>query len=336
MRSVHRAVAGICALLLWCGLIAARADEADGMDADYRESVLELRVNGVLESGDIIALRDARGGLWLAEADFARLRLRVPHATPRLKQGRRYFALAAIPGANVAFDDAHSAASVAAPADAFESSNLGFARVNRPPLSRSGTGAFLNYELYGQTGQYRGGDLGSAYSELGVFSPLGVLTNTAIETASQGTQMFVRLETTLTHDFPNSLETLRLGDAISVPGSWAEAVRFGGLQWGTNYAMRPDLVTTPLLAVNGTAVVPSTVDVFVNGKAVGSTAVPAGPFVVNQVPTLTGGGDVSIVVKNALGQEQVVTVPFYSAAVMLQPGLSLYESTWASCARTLL
>ena len=87
-----------------------------------------------------------------------------------------------------------------------------------------------------------------------------------------------------------------------MPGSWAEAVRFGGIQFGTNYGIRPDLVTTPLLAATGTAVVPSTVDVFVNGKAVGSTEVPAGPFIVNQVPALNGSGDVSIVVRNALGQ----------------------------------
>jgi outer membrane usher protein len=315
----------ICAVILLCCAAAASADDAEGMDPGWRESVLELRVNGVLARGDVIALRDAGGGLWLTEADLTRLRLRVPHVSPRLALGRRYFPLAAIPGVKVAFDDAHSAASITAPAAAFESSNLAFSGVNRPPLSRSGTGAFLNYVLYGQTGQYSGGDRASAYSELGVFSPAGVLTNTAIETADDGTHTLVRLETTLTHDFPDSLETLRLGDAISVPGSWAEAVRFGGLQWGTNYAIRPDLVTTPLLAVSGTAVVPSTVDVFVNGRAAGSTEVPAGPFVVNQVPALTGAGDVSLVVKNALGQEQVVTVPFYSAPVMLQPGLSLYD-----------
>jgi len=65
---------------------------------------------------------------------------------------------------------------------------------------------------------------------------VGVLTSTAVETDTQGAHSFVRFETTLTHDFPDSLETLRLGDTISVPGSWADAVRFAGLQWGSNYA----------------------------------------------------------------------------------------------------
>jgi len=287
--------------------------------------VLELRVNGVPSGQDVVALRDAAGGLWLAESDFARLRLRLPPSAPHMANGRRFFSLAAIPGVKVVFDEARSAALITAPAGAFESSAVSFTGANRPPISPSGTGAFFNYILSGQTGQYSGANAAGAFGELGIFSPLGVLLDTGTWTDIAGVSGFVRLESTFSHDFTNSLETLRLGDAISVPGSWGSAVRFGGLQWGTNYGIRPDLVTTPLLAATGTAVVPSTVDVFVNGKAVGTSDVPAGPFIVNQVPALNGAGDVSIVVRNALGQEQIVSVPFYSAAVMLQPGLSQWD-----------
>ncbi len=312
-------------VLLLCCAAAAGADDAGTPDPDWRQSVLELRVNGVLSGEDVVTLRDAGGGLWLAESDFARLRLKLPSVPPHVADGKRYYPVAAIPGIKVVLDEARSAASISAPAAAFETSSLTLTGVSRPPMSRAGTGAFFNYEVYGQTGQYSGANVASGYGELGLFSPLGVLINTAAESTIDGVSTFVRLESTLSHDFPDSIETLRVGDAISVPGTWAEAVRFGGLQWGTNYAIRPDLVTTPLLAATGTAVVPSTVEVFVNGKAVGSSEVPSGPFVVNQVPALNGSGDVNIVVRNALGQEQIISVPFYSAPVMLQPGLSLYD-----------
>lgn len=314
-------------MLLMCCAAAARADDVGGGPApDWREAVLELRVNGVVAHPDIVvALRDSAGGLWLAESDFARLRLRLPQVAPHVADGKRYFPVGAIPGAKVTFDEVHSAVSVNAPPAAFQSSSLALTGINRPPMSNSGTGAFFNYELFGQTGQYSGANVASALGELGIFSPVGVLINSASELHTQGVSSFVRLGSTFSHDFPDALETLRVGDAISVPGSWAEAVRFGGLQFGTNYGIRPDLVTTPLLAATGTAVVPSTVDVFVNGRSVGSSEVPAGPFIVNQVPALNGSGDVTIVVRNALGQQQIVSVPFYSAAVMLQPGLSLYD-----------
>jgi outer membrane usher protein len=314
------------ALLTLCCAASARADDAAPLEPNWHEAVLQLTINGTVAGDDFIVLRDANNGLWLTEEDFRRLRLQGPRVTPRIADGRRFLPLAAIAGTRVTYDDVHSAATITAPGAAFDTTPVSFTGNGpRPPLSRSGTGAFLNYALYGQTGQYNGADVASAYAELGIFSPLGVLTDTGVGTHTQIEHRYVRLETTFTHDFPNSLETLRLGDAISVPGSWAEAVRFGGLQWGSNYGIRPDLVTTPLLAVSGTAVVPSTVDVFVNGKAVGSSQVPAGPFVVSQVPALNGAGNVNIVVRNALGQEQIVSLPFYSAPVMLQPGLSLWD-----------
>jgi outer membrane usher protein len=94
----------------------------------------------------------------------------------------------------------------------------------------------------------------------------------------------IRLDTTFTHDFPSRLETLCVGDAISTPGSWGSAVRFGGVQWGTNFAIRPDLITAPLLTAGGVAVVPSTVDVYLNNQAVSTQRVPPGPFVIDRLP----------------------------------------------------
>jgi outer membrane usher protein len=312
-------------VLTLCCAAAALADDAGNLEPGWREAVLELTVNGAPSGNDFVVLRDAGGALWLAESDFARLRLRVPRVSPHLTDAKRYFPLAAVSGVKVSYDDARAAASITAPPAAFESTNVNFAGGQRPPLSHGASGAFLNYDISGQRGQYSAANVASLYTELGVFSPAGVFTNTAVGMATQGTDTLVRLETTFTHDFPDSLQTLRFGDTISVPGSWGQAVRFGGLQWGSNYGIRPDLVTTPLLAASGAAVVPSTVEVFVNGKTVGVSEVPPGPFVVNQVPALTGSGEVNIVVRNALGQAQVISLPFYSAAVMLQPGLSLYD-----------
>ena len=53
---------------------------------------------------------------------------------------------------------------------------------------------------------------------------------------------------------------------ISAAGAWGRSVRFGGIQFGTNFSTQPTLVTTPLLFAQGEAIVPSTVDVFVNGS----------------------------------------------------------------------
>jgi len=289
-------------------------------------TVLALVINGV-DGGDAFVLQSdgTSEQLWAEEADFARLRLKVPASAARVVDGRRYFRLGSIPGASVALDLRDGKATVSVPADAFITATRSAAKENAPALTPSPPGAFLNYQLYGQRGNYTGAGNSSLTTEFGMFSSLGVLTNTATAVRDSSFDRGVRLETTFTHDFQSSLATLRIGDAITTAGSWDGAVRFAGLQFGTNFALRPDLLTLPLLSVSGQATLPSTVNVFVNGRQVTSQQVPPGPFVVNQLPAVTGTGDVTLVVQDAQGRTQVVTVPFYSSATLLQAGLNNYS-----------
>jgi outer membrane usher protein len=287
--------------------------------------VLELRINGQTDGDVFVALIGADNALWLERQDFARLRLRPPPVTPRSVAGREYLPLAGIAGADVSVDAAASTATVTVPAAAFLATTQSLQPRAAPRLAHSARGAFVNYELYGQHGDYAGANTGGAWGEVGVFGRAGVLTSTALAADIDGEQRVARLETTFTRDFPASLRTLRIGDSITGPGAWGHALRFGGLQWGTNFGIRPDLVTTPLLSAGGEAVVPSTVDVFVNGQQVGSTQVPAGPFVIDRLPAVTGTGDVRLVVRDALGREQIVTLPFYSSPALLRPGLKRYS-----------
>jgi outer membrane usher protein len=101
-------------------------------------------------------------------------------------------------------------------------------------------------------------------------------------------------------------------------------VRFGGIQYGTNFATQPYLVRFPLQAVAGEAALPSTVDLLVNGVPVSSQRVPPGPFRINDVPTITGAGNISVVVRDILGREQVTVLPYYTPLALLRQGLSDY------------
>ena len=130
-----------------------------------------------------------------------------------------------------------------------------------------------------------------------MFAAAGVVTNTAVARyggANYGyANQLVRLDTTYTRDFPDVLETLNVGDTISDSGTWGYALRYGGVQLGSGTSpLRPWIfLTTPLLTTGGTATqVPSTVDVFVNNQLVTSNQLPAGPFVIDRLPTVSGTG----------------------------------------------
>jgi outer membrane usher protein len=295
---------------------------AESEATDLTEAVLEVSVNMQKPTQMIVLLKDENGQLWVQESDFAALRLRLPDGTPRLVAGQRYYPLQTVPGITLEVDDRTQSVAVNAPAAAFLSTRIDTPAPPTPVITQASPGAFLNYQLSALrvAGE---GSLGGT-GELGLFAAPGVFTNSAVYRDGAGLDALIRLDSTFTHDLPQRLESLVLGDAISDAGTWGNAVRFAGIRWGTNFALRPDLLTTPLLAAAGTAVVPSTADIFVNNQQIGTQQLPPGPFVIDRLPSVTGSGQVSVVVRDALGREQLITQPFYSSATLLAPGLSQY------------
>lgn len=102
-------------------------------------------------------------------------------------------------------------------------------------------------------------------------------------------------------------------------------MRFGGLQYSTNFGTRPDLVTFPQLSLNGSAVLPSTVDVYLNNVKSFSQEILPGSFSLNQLPVLTGSGEARLVVRDLFGREQVITQPYYASRSLLTTGLQDYS-----------
>ena len=292
------------------------------------EAVLEVALSTDGGGDTMVVLRDPGGTLYLEEADFDKLRLHLPRTSPITRDGHRYYAPTAIAGCTVVVDEARQRAVITVPPAELDTTRVSAADRQHPKVTQASPGAFLNYQLSAQ--QIQGQTTGGVFGELGLFAGPGVFTNTAVGRSIGSERRLVRLDSTFTRDFPGRLETLNVGDAISDPGTWGNAVRFAGVRWSRNFGLRPDLLTTPLLSTGGTATVPSTADVFVNNQLVSSTQLPAGPFVIDRLPTVSGTGDVSVVVRDALGREQVMSQAFYSSPVLLASGLSQFSANVGS------
>ena len=109
---------------------------------------------------------------------------------------------------------------------------------------KSSPGGFFNYDfryLYAE-------DQGSVDGlfELGVFNGFGVGASSFLGRELDAGADFVRLESTWTYDWPERMRSARLGDSINRPGAWGRAVRFGGMQWGTNFATQPGFISFPV------------------------------------------------------------------------------------------
>jgi outer membrane usher protein len=295
----------------------ARGDSPPG-----DEEIVELRINGQETGATFLVRRDAGGALLLRAEDFAALRLQPPQVATVLVDGTAYFRVDASMGADVRFDAATQSADLTLPADAFVPTVTALPD-NALRAATISPGAFLNYNLSTQRVDER--DESGALLELGLFGTPGVVTNTMLARDERERRSTTRLDTTWIRDMPERLASLRVGDGISAPGAWGRSVRFGGMQFGTNFATQPTLVTTPLLAARGEAVVPSTVDVFINGRTVASETVPPGPFSIENLPAITGTGQLQVVVTDALGRQQILTQPYYSGSTLLRAGLNEYS-----------
>jgi outer membrane usher protein len=314
----------IAAILLLASCAQAHAAVGPETVEPFAEFAVELRINDQSETTTLCVRRDADGTLLVRADDLATLRLRTPDRGTVLVNGERYYRLGAEIGAQVTFDEATQTAQVTVPAQTFLPTTTARREANRPAITRPDVGGFVNYDVSAEsTNSLR---QGGGFFEFGLFGARGVATGTMVALAdSNGGHSVARLDTTWTRDLPDRLATLRVGDAVSTPGGWGRSVRFGGLQFGTNFGTQPTLVTTPLVAAQGEAVVPSTVDVFVNGQSVASERVPPGPFSIDRLPLVTGAGQLQVVVTDALGRQQVLTRPYYSGAAMLRAGLADYS-----------
>lgn len=198
--------------------------------------------------------------------------------------------------------------------------------------AQRGLGGALNYSLFtsassnldSQVVAYNGVSgafEGRVFGEYGTVWSSGVARD--MQELSNG---FVRLETAWDYDDPERVLSYRLGDTISGALPWTRPVRMAGLQVQRDFSLRPDIITMPLPTVSGSAVVPSTVNVYVNNAQVFSSDVPAGPFEIANIPIVASGGEAQVVVRDAAGRESMTSAPIYASSLLLQPGLYEYSA----------
>ncbi|MBC8128979.1 MAG: fimbrial biogenesis outer membrane usher protein [Rhizobiaceae bacterium] len=198
--------------------------------------------------------------------------------------------------------------------------------------AQSGYGALVNYSLFASTpsGEMsRVFDFGGASGsfEGRMFSPYGVLSQTFVaSTTSDGPYTSRRLDTNWAYSDPGSLRSYQVGDLVTGGLAWTRPTRLGGVQVRRNFTLRSDLVTMPLPEISGSAAVPSTVDVYLNGARRFSKQVGSGPFELTNLPAVTGAGVARVVVRDAQGQETVSETSFFASSKLLSPGLLDYSA----------
>jgi outer membrane usher protein len=323
----------------WLATVFASAGSAQLVDAPASRAealgaatlLVAPTVNGARRDVALL-VRDGAGRYYVDDAALANWRVAPPYPPAVEVAGRSLRPLDAIPGLAISIEERSMTAEVVVRADLMVGTRRSLTAATGRVRPAAALGAFLDYDVTftDDSGAFQRGLTAllapTFFTPGGSFSA-GVLYAGGVSPVEPSDVPWVRLDTAYVRDDVEHMRTLRIGDAITPYGSWARAVRVGGVQFGTNFATQPDLITFPQPSIDGTAAIPSALDVVVNGTLRSSTEVPSGAFHLDQIPVVTGAGQIQVVTRDLLGREQVVTQDFYVSERLLKPGLDEYSAT---------
>jgi outer membrane usher protein len=332
-RCRNSARGSLAALLLAACSCAssANADEflTDASAATVPASQLQLilpTVNGVPHDVALL-LRDEHGHYHADAETLREWRVAPPYPPPLAFDGHRFHPLDAFPGLVAEVTERSMTATVDVPPELLIDTRRSISGETDTVLPEAAFGAYLDYDVAYTAGESEDGDGFSSLLRPTVFTRHGNLAASVVRRPA-GAWLepdWVRLETTWSRDDPSRMRTLRLGDAITPFGSWARSLRFAGFQLGTNFATRPETITFPQPSIAGSAAMPTALDILVNGTLRSRTEVPSGVFRIDDVPVVTGAGQIQVVSRDLLGREQIVTQDFYVSERLLRRGLNEYS-----------
>lgn len=279
-----------------------------------------VTLNGRLLPGDYLLARRA-GAFLVRVKDLAAWRMRPPTGTAMMIDGDAFVALSSLGGVAAAFDEPSQALLLTVSPEAFEATSVAPASTVAAP-SDNILAAFLNYDI---SAEYAGKARLGAFVEAGLSDDWGVVSNSMLLGNGTVYGRATRLDSYYLRDDPINLTRLVIGDGVTDARDWTRQIRFGGVRFGTEFALQPSLLTFPTPSLAGSAAVPSNVELLVNGTQRFQTDVGQGPFSINQVPLVTGAGQVTLVIRDPLGVERRVTSSYYVSSHLLRAGLASWS-----------
>ncbi|HEX8655565.1 MAG TPA: fimbria/pilus outer membrane usher protein [Allosphingosinicella sp.] len=319
MRSSRSAVTRACLLGFLLATSAPALASGAATGSPLEPTLLEVVVNGQGSDEPLLLQRDSSGGLYASEEQLREWRIRLPSVAPITIDGEAWYRIDNDPGLTAILSGAEQSLRIDARPELFERQSASLSGLDTIEMTPSGTGGWLNYDVLAE---YRGGSIGlNGAIEAGVFTRFGVGSSSFVASSSAGRTRMRRLETSWSIDRPESLTSIRIGDAVTTGGTGVAPLRFGGIQYARNFATRPGYLTMPLPTLEGSAAMPSVVDVYVNNTLQGSREVTPGPFELTNVPIQSGGGTVQLVTRDLLGRQVVTQQSYYASSVLLRRGL---------------
>jgi outer membrane usher protein len=287
---------------------------------------LSIEVNATPVKGVFYAEQFNNGKFILVEEAWLAANLNLSGLKVPMGNGQFGYDLNSLPGVIYDLDTQSQSIKITAPSHSFGITNLTNDVNLAYPTKPSPLGAYLNYNLTSTSvNSNQGSNSYGAFVEGVVFNEHGSLLSSMVTSVVNNQSRSVRAETYFQKDMPSDMEKLIIGDSLSSAGSWSRPLRFGGIAWSTNFGLKQGFISSATPSINGSAALPSTVEVFIDNQKRQSDSVNAGPFQINNFPMVSGAGEINVAVKDILGVQTITTQSFYSTPRLLRNDLNVWK-----------
>jgi outer membrane usher protein FimD/PapC len=315
---------------------SAAADVAEGsptrtdrssVAAPVEALIVRVFVNTV-SRGNVAVLRDVNGDFLIPAAEYTRWGLSLPGATPVQIGGEQYIRLGEVHGLDARFDTATVTLHLQAAAGALSGTTIDLRPKRRTGvLYPADASVFLNYGLSAAGDESFGNLRYEAATELGARLGNWLFYNTTDhQWGPSNESRLTRLLTNAQYDDRPNLRRLTLGDFFTAGFDLSSSVPMGGVSLTKDYSMDPYFIQYPTAAFRTEVAFPSTLQVRVDGNLIAQRQVQPGPVDIANITGVTGARNVSVVIRDPFGREQVLQQPFFFATnVGLAEGLHEYS-----------
>jgi hypothetical protein len=222
----------------------------------YEQSIVSLRVN--YEESDILStiLKDQSNNLLVLAEDITPFDIKEEYLDRTVVNlnDKKYINLTSLEGTKYNLDSSNLALDITIPA---EQMKMQYFNTTQNPITddiygKSTRGAFLNYDLI--LSRNENTTYTSALNDFNYFTDKGVLFNSFFikkevndifvkkeKNSKKVDTQLTRLETNWTFDNVNDMARWRIGDSLTKAADWSGSTRFIGLQYSTNFSVRPDI-----------------------------------------------------------------------------------------------
>jgi outer membrane usher protein len=304
----------LAATLPGTGAGAAAAPAAPSRD---QRAPLALVVDGVQKIANIVVILRGTDVL-VAESDLREAGVPTPGAALVDLDGTRYVSLASLaPHVTYRVDDTGLALDIQIETALLGHTAIDVARPSDATPAKSDPSGFVTYALTAGSGASDNAfvQAGAGSASAGLFTASGSYSDGA---ARRGLVAYQReSEAKLSRD--------TLGDEFASTGELGANVVVAGLGASRHFEFQPENSYFPTPGLSGTALSPTTADLYVNGSFLRSVQLPPGNFSLSGIPVPEGAGVTQVVLHDAYGNAQTISGNYYQARSLLRRGVTDYD-----------